>query len=285
MKIKAFILTLALLAGIGTAYAQGDTAAVRPAAVSVTLDAGGLRNLDTYLSPLRYGGQHVRVGFERFRAARFRSERRVNQIAAGIGYDHLQNPAGNNTVHTLLADFDWRMMRRWDNVFVDGLRLYAGGGMGFDGGVAYNPRNSNNVCSPQIWLNAGISGMAVYGMKLGRLPLTLRWQVVMPVAGVFFLPDYDQTFYEIYLGDRDNIVHCGWWGNRFDMRNLLAVDLHFGCTSLRIGYRGQIETSYVNNLNYHFFTHSAVIGVSGEWLTLRPGKKISDKARIISALY
>ena len=143
MKIKAFILTLALLAGIGTAYAQGDTAAVRPAAVSVTLDAGGLRNLDTYLSPLRYGGQHVRVGFERFRAARFRSECRVNQIAAGIGYDHLQNPAGNNTVHTLLADFDWRMMRRWDNVFVDGLRLYAGGGMGFDGGVAYNPRSAD----------------------------------------------------------------------------------------------------------------------------------------------
>lgn len=286
MKIKAFILTLALLAGIGTAYAQGDTAAVRPAAVSVTLDAGGLRNLDTYLSPLRYGGQHVRVGFERFRAARFRSECRVNQIAAGIGYDHLQNPAGNNTVHTLLADFDWRMMRRWDNVFVDGLRLYAGGGMGFDGGVAYNPRNSNNVCSPQIWLNAGVSGMAVYGVKLGRLPLTLRWQVAMPVAGVFFLPDYDQTFYEIYLGNYRDAINVGWWANRFDMENVLTVDLHFGAIALRVGYRNDFTTVWENNICVRRTAHSAVIGVAWESIRLAPGSRaIPENVRLISSYY
>ena len=67
--------------------------------------------------------------------------------------------------------------------------------------------------------------------------------------------------------------------------NLLTADMHFGATTLRVGYRNQVETSWVSNLNTQFFTNSLVIGLCGEWMSLRPGKQGTDRARVISALY
>lgn len=257
----------------------------RPVNSAFTFDIGGAHILDTYLTPIKYSGLGMRIGYERLQTMKFSPFKWVSQMDAGVEYQKVQNPVGNHTMHSLIVEYTWGMMHRWYMDCVPGLQLMAGGGTRFRGGVIYNANNSNNPVSAKIHWSVNLQGMAVYNTRLGRLPVTFRYEASLPFVGVFFSPEYGQSFYEIYLGDRDNIVHCGWWGNRFDMRNLLAVDLHFGRTSLRIGYRGQIETSYVNNLNYHFFTHSAVIGVSGEWLTLRPGKKMSDKARIISALY
>ena len=67
--------------------------------------------------------------------------------------------------------------------------------------------------------------------------------------------------------------------------NLVTADLRLGATSLRLGYKGHILTSKVNNIVTREFTHSFVIGVSGEWLSLAPDHKPSDEARIISAYY
>lgn len=257
----------------------------RPVNSSFTFDVGGAHILDTYLTPIKYSGLSLRLGYERLQAMKFSPFEWVSQMDAGIEYQKVKNPVGNHTMHSLMVEYTWGMMHRWHMECLPGLQLMAGGGARFRGGVIYNANNSNNPVSAKIHFSANLQGMAVYNMRLGRLPVTLRYEATLPFIGAFFSPEYGQSFYEIYLGDRGDIVHCGWWGNRFDMRNLFTVDLHFGRTSLRIGYRGQIETSYVNNLNYHFFTHSAIIGVSGEWLSLRPGKKDSDKARIISALY
>lgn len=257
----------------------------RPVNSSFMFDAGGAQILDTYLTPIKYSGLNLRIGYERLQAMKFSPHGWVSQIEAGVEYQKVHNAPGNHTMHSLMCEFQWGMMHRWRIDCMPGLQLMAGGGTRFRGGVIYNASNSNNPVSAKIHWSVNLQGMAVYNMRVGRLPLTLRYQVTLPVLGAFFSPEYGQSFYEIYLGDRGGIVHCGWWGNRFDMRNLLTVDLHLGRTSLRIGYRGQIETSYVNNLNYHFFTHSAIIGVSGEWLSLRPGKGDVERARIISALY
>ena len=257
----------------------------RPVNSSFMFDIGGAQILDTYLTPIKYKGLNLRLGYERLQAMKFSPWRWVSQIEAGVDYQKVKNPVGNHTMHSLMGEFQWGMMHRWHIGSVPGLQLMAGGETRFRGGVIYNANNSNNPVSAKIHWSIGLQGMAVYNMRLGKLPVTLRYQVVLPLLGVFFSPEYGQSFYEIYLGDRNGIVHCGWWGNRFDMRNLFTVDLHLGRTSLRLGYRGHIETSYINNLNYHFFTHSAIIGVSGEWLSLKSDKAETERARIISALY
>ena len=127
--------------------------------------------------------------------------------------------------------------------------------------------------------------MASYGVKLLGVPITLRYQATLPVAGAFFSPEYEESYYEIYVGNHSGLAHFGWWGNRFDMTNLLTADLHLGSTVLRLGYRNRIETSWINHLNTQIFTHAAVIGVGGEWLSLRKGTQISGKSKIISAMY
>lgn len=130
-----------------------------------------------------------------------------------------------------------------------------------------------------------LTGYAAWNTRIGRLPLTLRYQPTLPVAGVFFSPDYGELFYEISLGNRSGLVHCAWWGNYFRMENLVTADLHFGATCLRLGLRSNVLSTKVNNIVTRVVTTAAVIGISGEWMSLNPSRGIDSKARIISALY
>ena len=129
--------------------------------------------------------------------------------------------------------------------------------------------------------NAGVTGMATFGTHLKRLPITLRWQAQLPVAGVFFAPEYDESYYEIYLGNRRNLAHLGWWGNRFDLDHQLTADFRLGGTILRIGYHGTIERSWANHLNTHITTHAIVIGIGGEFFTR--GSYYNPRALTISS--
>ena len=264
---------------------KGDSVTLRPIDAAVVLEAGGVRNIDTYLSPIRYSGQHIGLGFEVIRASSFSPERWNYQVKANLLYDRTENPVGNNTMHSLLADFSWSMMWRTDISSLRGLTLYVGPTLGFEGGVTYNPRNSNNVCSPLIYANVGATGQAAYKFKIGDLPVVARYQLTMPVVGCFYLPDYDQTFYEIYLGNYRDAVNFGWWKNRFDMDNLLTVDFRFGSASLRVGYRNDFTTIWENNISVRRTVHALVVGAAWESLRINPRKGLSDKARMVSAFY
>lgn len=280
--IRQILASLLAAVAVSALAAPADSVVLRPALVTVALDAGRVRSLDTYLSPLRYDGMHLRLGFERQRALRFSPGKWVGKIEAGLTYDHPSNPARNNSLHTVVADADYAMLRRWT---VGGVTLSAGGDIGFRGGVAYNPRNSNNICSPLIRLYLGASGGAAYRFSLGRLPLTARWQATLPVVGAFYLPDYDQSFYEMYLGNYGETVNVGFWHNRFDMDNLVCLDLHFGTSTLRMGYRNEATTVWQNNISQRRAAHSLVVGVQWESLRVNMRHGLPQKAKIISATY
>lgn len=273
---------VAVLLGGTVAMAQE---VVRPVISSYMFEAGSSSILDTYLSPVTNRGTHLRFEYERMQAMRFNPEKWIMQINAGVDYDNVHNPAGNHTEHSLMADFRWRMMRRWNDVFVPHLQLAVGGETMFRGGVIYKPANSNNVVSTKIHLAVGVTAMASCGVKVGNLPLTLRYQASLPMIGAFFSPGYGETYYEIYVGNRKGLAHFGWWANRFDMVNLFTVDMHLGGTVLRLGYRNRIESSWINHLNTQISTHAAVLGVGGEWLSLRKNRGENTTSKIISAMY
>lgn len=284
--LKILLTGACCLAAIRMAAHDGDTVAIRSTAKAVTIEYGGVRSVDTYLSPLRYRGGHARIGFESWRALTKRPELWARQLQTSVTYDSPENPAGNNRLHTLLFELDFRMLARRGIAAAEGLTLYAGGGVGFDGGVTYNPRNSNNVCSPQVYLHADASGMAVWRTAIGRLPVTLRYQAAIPVAGCYYLPDYDQSFYEIYLGNYGPAVNFGWWGNRFDMENVLSADLHTKRAIWRIGYRNELTTLWKNNISVRRTVHSLVVGVAWESIAFDPRRGGTPwKARAISAFY
>ena len=258
---------------------------LRPVISSFMAGVGRSAVLDTYLSPVRYDGIDLRLGYERIQAMKFSPERWVMQINAGIDYTPAKNPARSRTIHTLMVDAGWGMMHRWRDLLAPRLQFYAGGFTSVRGGALYAPDNSNNVVSVKAAWNIGFSGMVAYNLKLWRLPVTLRYQASLPLLGVMYSLDYGDNYFEMYEGNTSGLVHLGWIGNCFTMTNLVTADMHLGNTTLRVGYRGVAETSWVNNLNTQIFRHSFVLGVGGEWISLKPGKPLSDKARVISAMY
>lgn len=280
-KIYVLFLT-ALLCGVN-ASAEDEPEVIRPVTAAYTIEGGTSHIADTYLSPIKYSGWTTSLRYERMQAMKFSPDRWVMQLATSVSLQRALNYVRNSTLWYAGVDFSWGMMRRWQ--VTSGLTLAIGGEAAADLGCLYSPRNGNNPVSAKAAVTIGATGYAAYNMKIGRLPVTLCWQPSLPVTGVFFSPDYGELYYEIYLGDHDNLVHCAWWGNYFRLDNALTADLHFGATSLRIGYRGMILSTKVNNLVSHHFTHSAVVGVSGEWLSLNPRRRMSPKARIVNALF
>ena len=256
---------------------------VRPVAKAFTIDYGRASVLDTYLSSIKYSGYNLRLGYERLQAMRFNPEKWVMQLEVGVDYANAINPAKDLVFHTLMTDVKWGMMHRW--WVAEGLQLFGGGSTQFRGGAIYAPTNSNNVVSAKANWSVDLTAMAVYNHKFWGLPITFRYQATLPVSGVMYSLDYGESYFELYEGNRSGLAHFSWFGNRFALNQLVAADMHFGNTVVRLGYRGVYETSWVNNLNTQIFRHSLVVGLCGEWISVSSGSKLSNVARVISSIY
>lgn len=280
--MKRQLCVLMAIVAILSVAAQDEVAVLRPVTSAFTIEAGSAHIADSYLTPLHYNGWNVSAGYERFQAMRFDPERWIMRLNGGLSLARTVNPARNAALWNVDLRLGWGMMRRWS--VIPGLTFAAGGSTSLSVGALYLSRNGNNPVSAKAAWTVNATGMATYSFRLGKLPITLRYQPELPVIGAFFSPDYGELYYEIYLGDHSNLVHCAWWGNRFVFDQLLTADFRFGATALRVGYRGHILNSRVNNIISREYTHSFVIGVSGEWFSVGP-RGISPEARTISAYY
>lgn len=284
-RALSIIMAMAMCLGAGAAdgSASGSSEVVRPVMSAYMLRMGSSHLTDTYLTPLKYSGWSMGFGYERMQAMKFDPVRWVMQMRAGIDVDRTHNPSGNAVMWYWGADFSWSMMRRWR--MTEGLTVGGGGMASADLGCIYAPRNGNNPASAKASVTVGVTGYAAWTGKVGLVSMTLRYQPSIPVLGAFFAPDYGELYYEIYLGNYSGLAHCAWWKNYFNMKNLLTADIHFGATSLRLGYLGNILSTKVNDVTSNLFTHSFIIGVSGEWLSINRRHGLSNDARIISAIY
>jgi len=263
---------------------DADVPPLRPTLSMFTVGVGHASTYDSYVSPLNHGGLGLSMGYEAMRATRFNPQHWLWQLAVGAEYDYTGNPAGNRHLHLLAGNFTFDMQHRWRDVGMQRLDLAVGPMMQLRGGVIYNPANSNNVVSVLARGSVGVTGMATYNTRCWRLPVTLRYQLQLPVLGVFFSPEYDESYYEIYLGNTRNLAHVGWWGNRLDMNHYLGADVHLGSTIVRVGYQCQFERSHVSNLHVHNVTHSLVVGIGGEFIGLGRKPRLADRD-IVSPLY
>ncbi|MCM1518926.1 MAG: DUF3316 domain-containing protein [Pseudoflavonifractor sp.] len=264
-------------------HADDETKPIRPVTSAYMLEAGSGHLADTYLSPLKYDGWHAAFNYERRQAMRFDPERWMMHLGGGIALDRTDNPARNATMWSLMLDAEWGMERRWQIPY--GLTVTAGGSTSIEGGCLYSARNGNNPASAKAAWTVNATVAIAWPVRIGRLPILLRYGVTMPVTGLFFAPDYGELYYEIYLGDRAGLVHGAWWGNYLKIDNLVTADLQFGATTLRLGYRGNILSTKADDVTTRMVSHSVVIGIVSEWISLSPGHRPDPEARIISARY
>ncbi len=234
------------------------------------IGVGSSHLADTYLSPLKYSGWSLGLAYDRTQVSRW-SERWVTHLKAGVDLDRTLNPVGNAVMWAAQLQVSWGMIRKWE-MPAYGINFGVGPAIRLEGGCLYNARNSNNPASAKATATIDLQAFVSKSVRLRGRFVNIRYQPTLPVIGAFFSPKYDELYYELYLGNHSGLVHPAWWGNRFKLDNLVTADIWLGSTALRLGYECSVMTSKVSNLTTRMITHRFVVGITLNWLALRPSE-------------
>lgn len=286
MKKIIFLIIVNIISFVALAATptKPDTTVIlRPVNASYSLLIGSSHRTDTYLSPIKYSGFTVGFGYQRRQAMKFNPENWISQLRLDIDIDQTKNMAKNATLWYAGFDFSYSMIHRWK--LPSGFSIGVGPSLALNLGCLYLNRNGNNPASAKAAATINGDGYVAWNGNLFNIPITFRYQATVPVIGTFFSSDFGELYYEIYLGNYSDLCHCAWIGNYTRLRHWLTADINLGNTSIQLGYRGDLFSSKANNIVTRAFTHSAVIGLSGEWLSIDSRKKLSHDAKIISATY
>lgn len=252
-------LTLFLLLAVPFLGFADDDEESRPVTGIYSLMFGRTSVQATYLSPLKYTGPQLAFTGSWSKALPFNPENAVMEFDGTASFCNLLNPAKTARMVGLNAEVSWDMA--WRKRLPCNFQVTAGGGLNLHGGAYYLLRNSNNPVQAMANLSLMLTASASYHFNLGRLPVLVSDRVKLPSLGVFFCPEYGETYYEIYLGNHSGLAHAGWWGNNFRIENTLSVILDFGRTAMEIGYRVNAYNQWANHLNTRIVTNSFVIGI------------------------
>lgn len=255
---------------------------MRPVNSSWMLGAGSAHMVDTYLTPLKYDGWNMSLVYQRSQAMKFSPGRWMQSLTVGLEVDRTENPARNASMYFAGLRGSWGMM--WRHGLPFGLTAAVGPQVRGDIGVVYSNRNGNNPASVKADITIGLQGRLSRTFTLGRMPVTLGWQSELPVTGAFFSPEYDELYYEIYLGNHTGLAHAAWWGNFFRWDNLVTADFDFSATRLRLGFQSGVLSTKVNNITSRIYNFSFVIGVTTDWFSIRRCREVSPATeRVIYA--
>lgn len=238
-----------------------------------TLYGAGFTNIyDTYLSPQEYKGVEFRVSRESMRMTSWMDGRISRQtfFQANFGYTH--NKVDNNNTMSALAN--WNYGLHYNFPLTPNFTLLAGAVADLNGGFVYNLRNGNNPASARAYINLAASGMAIWKLRIRQYPITLRYQLNLPVMGVMFSPNYGQSYYEIFtLGNADGVVRFTSLHNQPSLRQMLTADFPVGRARMRLAYLCDLQQSHVNDIKTHTYSHVFMVGFVKEFYLLGNKKK------------
>ncbi|GAK35079.1 hypothetical protein JCM15093_155 [Bacteroides graminisolvens DSM 19988 = JCM 15093] len=254
--------------------AQEDSLKASRYLMRATLYGVGYSNVyDTYLSPQEYKGMDFRVTRETMRMTTLfdGNVSAQNFFQANLSYTH--NRADNN--NTFAGLVNWNYGLHYQFRITENFKLLAGGLADFNGGFVYNLRNTNNPASAKAYINLDASGMAIWHVKVKNVPLTLRYQLNVPVAGVLFSPNYGQSYYEIFtLGNSDGVVRFTSLHNQPSFRQMLSVDFPVGSSKVRMSYVCDIQQSDVNEIQTHIYSHVFMVGFVKDLYRIKNKKEL-----------
>ena len=234
---------------------------------SLLVGIGRVSQLDTYLSPMEYKGPQMSFISMRERMTGMADGRISFQSMLQGAFSYAENPAqtANELGGRLAYDAGWHYV--WNPY--GPIRLKAGALAGADIGFLYNTRNSNNPAQARASVDVSLSVGASYGLRLRSLPLQVQYQAHLPMVGCMFSPNFGQSYYEIYQGNRDHNVCFISPVNALSLRQLLCVDLCFSRTTLRVGYLSDIRQSHVYGIKMHDISRSFMLGYVRHFQTLK----------------
>lgn len=271
--MKKATLTLLVLLSFCTVFGQKDSLYLNKRSLnSATLIGLGVTQaLDTYLSPAVYKGSHFSLLSESMRKTRYLDNRLSFQHQFMLQLAQTENPTSTATSYVGSLRYDFSAF--YPIATQKDLTFLAGASWNMDLGGIYNNRNSNNPASAKLNSNLNVGFLALYHWKR----FTFRWQVSSPVAGIFFLPPFAGSYYEMFeLGNQKEAWHFGLLHNQLAFRNYLTVDIPIGKIILRTGYWGDFYQTKANYLTTRLSHHQFMIGFAMESLSFTP-KEIKNQ--------
>lgn len=234
---------------------------------STMLGISGVAQWDTYLSNERYHGGGLTLASQISRPTHW-MQRRLYVQHLTQGNLAIAEPRSDKH-KTINGFFHWQVA--WLYHFLGskesgskerGWELNAGGGVQTRLGFVYNTLGGNNPASARAAVNIIVSGQARYHFGLWHKPFTAALQADVPLTGLFFTPDYGQSYYEIFsLGHYSHNVQMANPFRAFQANMLLTLDCHLKArTALRVGYQGQFMQSKANGLKTQDFYHNVLVG-------------------------
>lgn len=267
--IIAALLTSCLLGTGNTAAAQEMQQ--RPITRATLYGAGFTNVFDTYLSPQEYKGVEFRISRESMRITRWENGNFSRQVFFEGNVGYTENRVNNN--HMLSALVHWSYGVHYHFPLTENFRLLAGASGDINGGFLYNLRNGNNPAQARAYANLAASGMAIWKVRIKNYPITLRYQLDMPLMGVMFSPHYGQSYYEIFsLGHGEGVVKFTSLHNQPSLRQRLTADFPVGRATLRLGYTWDAQQAKVNGLKNHTYSHVFMVGFVKKFCLINPDK-------------
>lgn len=214
--------------------------------------------LDTYLSQEKFTGTEYRY------VSRSLRQRCGQPLMREMTHQLYLTSAGTrgNSRSLLAAMYRFGIGWYYGQEVAGGRFAYAVGGQvgGLLGGV-YNTRNSNNPAQARLSLSVDPAVKLRWDIRVGRIPLSLRYNAAMPLAELAFSPNYGQSYYEIFSqGNYDHNIVVNTPFAAPQLQQTLTVDFRLWRQTFTIGYLGDIRQMKANNLKYHQYTHAILIG-------------------------
>lgn len=246
---------------------------------SVMVGAGKTNVYDTYLSPLEYRGPELRFMHESMRMTRLMGGRVSAQRIVQVNASSTDNISKSGKSYSGM--FNWTYALHYQYNVDDRLKILFGPMLDLNGGFIYNTRNSNNPAQAKVYGSIDASAMAIYKLRIGRYPMTLRYQANIPFMGLMFSPEYGQSYYEIFsLKHSGKNVLFTSFHNAPTVRQMLTLDFPIGKTIMRVGYLCDIQQAKVNNLKSHFYSHNFMIGFVRNFQMIRGKNRISLPSKV-----
>lgn len=259
-KVKVLCLLLLVLCKSSLIFAQ--TVEMEPHRLitrSTLYGVGATNILDTYLSPMEYKGMEFRVARESNRMTTLFDGNVSSHsfLQANLSYTH-NDAETSNSISGLI---NWNYGLRYRFRINERLEFQAGALGDFNLGFIYNLRNSNNPANAKAYINLTASGAATYQFKIKNYPMTVHYQANLPMVGLMFSPNFQQSYYEIFtVGNRENTLRFTSLHNQPSLRQMLSIDFPIRNTKLRISYIGDLQQWEVNRIKAHTYSHLFMIG-------------------------
>ena len=221
---------------------------------------GRANHLDTYLSPLEYKGPQLSVANETYRTLHRNSHILFTTLLEGE-FSYTESPKQNahDMGGSIRYDAGWG--RQWKNIPWKGLDLTVGGMAGGTLGFLYNNRNGNNPAQARAGIAASAFVRADYRFKVKKQHLGLHYQAHLPLFGTAFMPQYGQSYYDLFdRGNYNHNIRCTHPGNALSLRQLLTFDIPIRHARLSVGYLSDLRQLHTNGIKQHQYSRSFVIG-------------------------